>query len=152
MPQYYVRETFFRPPEHARQQSALPAAVYNALHLLLRRHDRDHLFIPIRSMQYQAVAARDEVIFVDSQGGYAYQGGLGGRLIRLAWRPALPMDRDSITGPVPCEIVYYFPEPKETHWRLMSEFPRVLEQALKRQREQALKSVEPQILPFRRDV
>jgi hypothetical protein len=84
----HVRETFFLPPEHHREASALPAVIYNALRLLLARAGGETLFIPIRSMQYLAIAGPEEVVFVDSTGGYAYQDGEGGRLIRLAWRPA----------------------------------------------------------------
>jgi len=150
MPQYYVRETFFRPPEHSRRQSALRAALYNALQLLLRRHEGGSLFVPIRSMQYLAVVEREEVIFVDSQGGYAHQDGEGGRIIRIAWRPAPPEQRASLSEPVPCEVVFYFPDLKEVQWRLMSELPPVLERELQGQRETALRTIERRVLPFRR--
>jgi hypothetical protein len=150
MPQYFIRETFFRPPEHSRSQSALPAALYNALQLLLRRHEGGSLFVPIRSMQYQAVVEREEVIFVDSQGGYAHQDGEGGRLISIAWRPALPAERESLSEPVPCEVVFYFPALKEVQWRLMSELPPVLERTLQSQREGAPMTLERRVLPFRR--
>ena len=150
MPLYYVRETFFLPPEHGRVHSALPASVYNALQLLLRRHDGDSMFIPIRSMQFQAVVGRTEILFVDSNGGYAHQDGEGGRLVRLAWRPAPPEERDSLAAPVPCEIIHYFPNLKETQMRLMSEFPPVLEFVLERRRTQALQPLERRVVPFRR--
>jgi hypothetical protein len=150
MPRYYVRETFFRPPEYSRVESALPAPVYNALQLLLRRHDSESLFIPVRSMQFQAVVGRSEVLFVDSHGGYAHKDGVGGRLIRLAWRPVPPAGRDSLDAPVPCTILYYFPDLRETQMRLMSEFPPVLERELEGQRERSLKSHERRVLPFHR--
>jgi hypothetical protein len=151
MPRYFVRETFFRlEEEFARQQSALPAALYNALQLLLKRSGRDSLFIPIRTMQYQAVMERNEIVFVDSNGGYAHQDGEGGRLIRIAWRPAPAAERDSLDAPVPCEIVYYFPDLKETQWRLMSELPPLLKKILERQRASDLESAELRVIPFRR--
>lgn len=149
MPIFYVHETFFRPPEEACEQSALPAALYNDLQLLLSRGDGGSLFIPIRSMQYQAVAERDEIIFVDSYGGYAHQDGEGGRLIRIAWRPVPAGQRESLSSPVPCEIVYYFAGMKEIQRRLMSEFPPVLGQILRQQREKDIQSMQRRIVPLR---
>jgi hypothetical protein len=84
MASYSVRESFFRPTEHSRQASALPADLYNDLQLLLKGQTGTCAFVPLRALQYQAVVERDEVIFVDSQGGYAHQDGVGGRLIRVA--------------------------------------------------------------------
>ncbi|MEA3277160.1 MAG: hypothetical protein U9Q81_18110 [Pseudomonadota bacterium] len=150
MPRYYVRETFFRPEEHARQQTALPAAIHNALQLLLVRSGADSLFIPIRSMQFQAVVQREEVIFVDNHGGYAHQDGEGGRLIRIAWRPAPAAMRESLSGPVPYEILYYFPDLKDTQRRLIGEVQPVLRQILERQREKDIQTVERRVVPFRR--
>jgi len=150
MPRYFVRETFFRPPEHAREQSALPSALYNDLQLLLLRSDGESLFVPIRAMQYQAVADREEVIFVDSHGGYAHQDGEGGRLIRIAWRPTPSGQRESISSPVSCEIVYYFPDLKETQWRLMSELPPLLSALLKQKREKGVRPIERRVVPLRR--
>lgn len=150
MSHYSVRETFFRPEEYARWPSALPAAMYNAFSLLLARSSGPSLFIPIRSMQYQAVVERAEIIFVDGLGGYAHQDGEGGRLIRIAWRPAPATARQSLDAPVPCEIVYYSPGLKETQGRLVSEVSTVLRQLLQRQREQALQTLERRVVTFRR--
>lgn len=130
----FVHEIFFRPAEVERKSSTLPATLYNALQLLLTRSQTPCVFIPIRSMQYQAVADREEVIFVDAQGGYAYQDGRGGRLIRVAWRLPPPQSRLSLTEPVPCEIIFYFPDLKEEQWRLMSEIKPALAQQLERRR------------------
>lgn len=150
MSRYVVEETFFRPPEFSRQRSALPAGVYNALQLLLRRHAGETLFIPIRSMQFQAVLEREEVIFVDSQGGYAHQDGVGGRLISIAWQPAPPGERDSLTGPVACDIIHYFPDLRETQLRLMSELPPALEQVLPCRKGQTGNTLERRVVPLRR--
>jgi len=150
MPRYYIRETFFRPADNSRESSALAATLYNDLQLVLKRSGSESLFVPIRSMQFQAVVESEEIIFVDGQGGYAYQDGVGGRLIRIAWRPASATRRESLDGPVPCEIVYYFPDLKEIQRRLMSAFPPVLRQILQQQREKAVQPVEPRVVPFRR--
>ena len=142
-------ENFFRPEEVARQSSAIPAALYNACQRLLRRIGADCLFVPLRSMQYQAVIDGEEIIFVDSQGGYAYQDGQGGRLIRIAWKPRPPEKRESLIESIPCDIVFYFPDLKETQWRLVSELTRTLERIEQREREQQVPGQGARIIPFR---
>jgi len=134
MPGSYTRETFFRPAEVSRADSRLPAPVYNALHLLLARSESDCVFVPLRAMQYQAVLTREEIIFVDSQGGYAQQDGIGGRLVRIAWQFPPAGARRSLTEPVPCEIVFYGVGLKEVQWRLMSEIRPAAERLLEQQR------------------
>jgi predicted ATPase len=146
---YLIRETFFRPDEAvAREQTRIPAVLYNGLQLLLKRSAGSAVFIPIRSMQYQAVVDREEVVFVDSHGGYAYQDGEGGRLIRIAWRPAV--GRESISKPVDCEIVYYFNEMRETQTRLLGDIQPVIKQMLERQRSADGPTQPPRVLPLRR--
>lgn len=145
----FTTETFFRPQEVARQESAIPAVLYNTCQRLLRRIGADCLFVPIRSMQYQAIIDREEIIFVDSQGGYAYQDGQGGRLIRIAWEPRPPDKRESLIESIPCDIVFYFPDLKETQLRLVGEFTRTLEQIEQREREQQIADQGARILPFR---
>jgi hypothetical protein len=147
---YRTRETFFRPVEPAaRERSALPADIHNGLKLLLARDPGGCCFLPIRSMQYQAVIDRDEVVFVDAAGGYAHQDGVGGRLIRIAWRPDL-LPRGSIAAPVPFEIVYYFQCLKEIQWRLIGETRAALKLVLERQRDKGVTACERRIIPFRR--
>ena len=148
MPSRVTRETFFRPGTSvAREPSALPADVFNGLQLLLSRGGGESVFLPIRSMQYLAVIAREEVLFVDAQGGYAHQDGVGGRIIRIAWRPA--PGRESLSAPVPCEIVYYFKDLTEVQRRLISDIRPSLKLVLDRQRERAMQPVEGRVLPFR---
>jgi hypothetical protein len=119
-------ETFFRSEELVREQVNLPATLFNRCVLLLNHSATRNVFIPVRTMQYQAVIDSDEIIFVDNQ-GYAVQGGKGGRLIVLAWKVALHGPRDSLTEPVPIDVIYYGPERHETHRRLMGEFPKALD-------------------------
>ena len=149
MADYLIRETFFRPDDIlAREQTRIPAALYNGLQLLLGGNAGRAVFIPIRSMQYQAVADREEVIFVDSHGGYAYQNGTGGRLIRIAWRPAV--GRESLSAPVQCEIVYYFRDLRETQTRLLGEIQPIVKQMLERRRKTVGTTSIPRVLPLRR--
>ncbi|EGV16725.1 hypothetical protein [Thiocapsa marina] len=149
MADYLTRETFFRPDEAvAHEQTRIPATLYNGLQLLLRRSTGSAVFIPIRSMQYQAVVDREEVVFVDSHGGYAYQDGEGGRLIRIAWRPAV--GRESISNPVDCEIVYYFRDLRETQTRLIGEIQAVIKQMLERRRNTDGPTQTPRVLTLKR--
>jgi hypothetical protein len=149
MSSFRTRETFFRPDQpYALEPSALPADIHNGLQLLLARAGGGCVFLPIRSVQYQAVIERDEVVFVDAHGGYAYQDGLGGRLIRIAWWPKQG-PRDSLTDPVPCEIVYYFADLKDTQRRLLGETRAALRQALERQRGPNPTPIERRVIPFR---
>ncbi len=147
MPGSSTRETFFRPPEVSRLASSLPASLYNGLHLLLARTPTDCVFVPLRGLQYQAVVTREEVIFVDSQGGYAHQDGQGGRLIRVAWQSEPPQRRLSLSEPVPCDLVFYARGLKELQWRLMSEIRPAVAQLLERQRP--FPRTEGTIIPLR---
>jgi len=147
---YRIRETFFRPEtEHAQETGTLPADLHNGLQLLLARDGAEHCFLPIRSMQYLAVIARDEVVFVDANGGYAHQDGVGGRLIRIAWRP-VGGPRESISAPLPYAIIYYFSGLAETQRRLLGETRAVLRLQAARQRERAAPVRVSCIVPMRR--
>jgi hypothetical protein len=98
-------------------------------------------------MQYQAVIDNEEIIFVDNQ-GYAVRDGRGGRLIVLAWKVELGSTRESLTEPVPIEIVYYGRENHDTHRRLMSEFPRALTMHEAKQQRDTGDCPGASILPF----
>jgi hypothetical protein len=148
MSSYLVKETFFRPREVRRELSSLPASIHNRLRLLLSRASGASLFIPIRAMQYLAVAEREEVIFIDAQGGYAHHQGEGGRLIRLAWWPV--MEKSSLCAPVPCEMVYYFEDNKAIQLRLLAEIGPAMDRLLAKERGQEPGIWEGRILPFHR--
>jgi len=140
-------ETFFRPAEVARERVNLPATLFNRCLLALNHAATRHAFIPIRSMQYQAVIDSEEIIFVDNQ-GYAVRDGQGGRLIVLAWEVTLGSTRESLTEPVPIEIVYYGRETHETHRRLMSEFPGALSLYEAKQQRDSGAGLTATVLPF----
>ncbi|WP_201099040.1 hypothetical protein [Thiocystis minor] len=101
----------------------------------------------VGSMQYLAVVEYEETIFVDALGGYAHQDGEGGRLIRLAWRPAL--GRESLAAPVPCEMIYYFSGSKEVQKRLMTDIGPALQRMLDQPSDAGSAAREGRILPFR---
>jgi hypothetical protein len=140
-------ETFFRPDEAARERVTLPAPLYNRCRLLLARCSRPHVFVPIRTMQYQAVIDTDEIIFVDNQ-SYAVRNGRGGRLIVLAWEVFDERTRESLSAPVPIEIVYYGRESHDTHRRLMSEFPQALTRHEAKQARNSGGDPTATVLPF----
>jgi hypothetical protein len=108
----------------------MPASLYRDCRSLLRRADTSCVFVPVRSMQYQAVIDDEEVVFVDSQ-GYEVKNGIGGRVIMLAWRPLPTAALESVNDPVPCEVLYYRPGLEDTRRRLVGEFGK----ALRRQAE-----------------
>jgi hypothetical protein len=150
MASYRVRETFFRPDVPvARATSALPADIFNGLQILLSRDDSETVFLPIRSMQFQAVVEPEEIVFVDANGGYGQRNGQGGRLVQIAWRPK-PGPRDALDAPVPCEILFYFPSLETVQRRLVGETRAALKLALARRRERACGADRARVLPFSR--
>jgi len=98
-----VSETFFRPDEVARERLSLPATLYNRCRLMLSRCEYEHIFVPVRTMQMQALIDQEEVIVVDNQ-AYAVRDGEGGRLIMLAWVFRHDQGRDDLNEPAPIEL------------------------------------------------
>jgi len=146
---FRTSETFFRPPALGCSATALPASLVNTCRVLLNRSETRCVFVPIRSMQFQAVIEKDEIIFIDSQGGYAVQDGEGGRLITVAWR--FPGDtRDSLSAPVPVEVAFYRADGEEIQRRLIGEFYNAVQQFKQRldDRRPATDS-QARIVPFR---
>jgi hypothetical protein len=144
-----ISETFFRPGELAVERLTIPAALYNLCRLVLVRCDNKHAFIPIRSMQFQAVIGRSEVVFVDSQ-DYAVQDGQGGKLICLAWVFRHELGRDSLSEPAPIQLAYFREDARQFHGRLVGEFGQALELFAKRQLETGCAQRDCKILPFSR--
>jgi hypothetical protein len=120
-----IRQTFFRPEEVARERVNIRANLFNRCRLALNHSKTDCAFIPVRSMQIQAVISQDEIIFVDNH-GYRVQDDQGGRIIVLAWDLSDTGQRESLTDPVPIEIIYFHENLRDTHRRLMGEFPAAL--------------------------
>ena len=144
-----ISETFFRPGELAVERLTIPATLYNLCRLVLARCDNEHAFIPIRSMQFQAVIGHGEVIFVDSQ-DYAVQDGKGGKLVCLAWRFRHELGRDSLSEPAPIVLVYFREDARLLHNRLVGEFGQALELFAERQQETGCAPRDCTVLPFRR--
>jgi hypothetical protein len=144
-----TKETFFRPPELLREALTIPAGLYNRCRLLHTRSELPHLFVPIRSMQFLALIDREETVFIDTQGGYAVQDGVGGRLIVLAWQFTATQSRASLNEPVHMELVHYREGGRELHRRIMSEFPPALERLSEKLADAGASAGQGDILPFR---
>ncbi len=129
---HFEKLTFFRPGELARESTRIPAQLFNECRLLLSRSATDCCFVPIRSLQCQAVITNEEIIFVDAL-NYAVHDGEGGRMIVLAWELGEHPTRDSLNEPVSIEMVQYHADTVELRSRLQTEFGKAMELMLKRQ-------------------
>jgi hypothetical protein len=116
--------SFIRGEEISRDPRSIPADLYNKIHLLFARAHGEHLFVPIRSMQYLAIIDNEEIIFVDGQGP---------RNIEFAWQSFRPQERDDLRGPVSYQCVIYEARAEQTMQRLPGEFFAALELLEKRQ-------------------
>ena len=142
--------TFFRPEEVKTERSALGAGTYNRSRLLLRRNSSsDCQFVPIRTMQYQGVITEDEIIFIDSQ-GYAVRDGEGGRIIVLAWKVLKSQARETLTEPVPIEVVHYCQASADLQRRLLVEFDKAMRIMLDRQLEADESHSSLKVIPINR--
>lgn len=108
-----TRETFYRSTEIHRESRTLPAPVYNLARGLLQRSALDAVFVPIRSMLYQAVIDREEILFLDAA--------VSQRDIVLAWQYFRTHGR-SLDAPVTYEVAYYKPGAFGIMPRLQGEF------------------------------
>ena len=140
-----VTETFFLPPEVARQAWSVPAEIYNLYRSLLSKSATGSVFVPIRTMQFLAVMDKDEIIFVDSQ-SYAVSGNEGGRLILIAWKFNSNHDRDALSDPVPCDVIFYERKDRDTQLRLVREFRESLELMDQRYRDEQMPAEGAKIL------
>jgi hypothetical protein len=141
------RVTFFRPAELARERIRIPAPLYNRCRLSLARCQYEHVFVPVRSMQLQAVIDEEEVIFVDNQ-AYAVRDGEGGRLIVLAWIFCHDQARASLDAPAPIELACYKDDARELHSRLIGEFSKALDLLERRARGRGCEARAKKVLPF----
>lgn len=107
----------YRDAEYAREARSLPAETYNLAHLLLVKSGSNHLFVPIRSMQYLAILDTEEFVFLDGERKC---------WIEVAWQHFRPQSRNSLQDPVPYQAVYYQPDSEFLMSRLQAEFPRAL--------------------------
>ncbi len=107
-------ETFFRPQEIRREARTLPPQIYNLARVILSRSREGAVFVPIRSMLFQAVVDRSEIIFVDAAVSH--------RNVVLAWQNFKSVNRHQLETPLPYEVVYYQPGAWGIMARLQGEF------------------------------
>jgi hypothetical protein len=142
-----LSEIFFRPDALSSESLTIAADLYNQCRLMLSRCQYEHVFVPVRCMQIQAVIDQDEVIFVDNQ-AYAVKDGKGGKLIRLAWKFRHDLGRDGLNEPAPIDLIYYDEKSRDLHNRLVGEFKRALDEMQERGRESDCKPCSVKVLPF----
>ncbi len=147
MTKQFTSETFFRPPKLTREKIKFPAVLFNRCRLMLKRCEYDHIFVPIRSMQYIAVIDDEEIIFVDSL-NYAMRDGEGGRMIILAWQFDREKERDSLSAPVSIDLIHYAPGGRDLQNRLMVELPKALNPLEQRAREHGCELKRKKVLAF----
>jgi len=142
-------QTFFTPDEFFCQKTKLLSQVYNLAHVLLNRSQSDHLFIPVRSLQYLAIIEKNSFWFVDSL-AYAVRGDEGGRLIRVSWHPLINANqRDGLTQHMDCQVIFYGEDMSEIQNRLNSEFYQAMQEIDQRHRDSLITDSKVNILPLR---
>jgi hypothetical protein len=152
-----IRQTFFRPDEVTRERVNIRADLFNRCRLALNHSETDCAFIPVRSMQIQAVRSmqiqavisQDEIIFVDNQ-GYRVQDDQGGRIIVLAWDLGDAAQRESITNPVPINIIYFHENLQNIQRRLIGEFPIALSRHEEKEHSKEDRSQAADVIPLKR--
>lgn len=144
-------QSFFTPDEFSRHESRLLSQTYNLAHVLLNRSESNHLFIPIRSLQYLAIIEKNAFWFVDSM-AYAVRGDEGGRLIRVSWHPLISAhEREGLTQNMDCQVIFYGEDMSEIQKRLNSEFYQSMLLIDQRHRDSLSTDCNVSILPLRHD-
>ena len=141
-------EIFFLPDEISRKTVTLPAPLYNRCRTLLSRCHYEHVYVPIRNMQFLAVIDEQGIVFVDSL-AYAVREGEGGRMILLSWQFRPDLRPDSVNEPVPIDVVHYHQVAGEIQKRLPGEFSKALDILEARYREQGCEARVKKVVPFR---
>jgi len=142
-------QTFFTPDEFFCQKTRLLSKTYNLAHVLLKRSQLNHLFIPVRSMQYLAIIEKNAFWFVDSL-AYAVRGDEGGRLIRVSWHPLINANqREGLIQHMDCRVIFYGEGLQDIQNRLNSEFYKAMLLIDQRYRDSMISKGEVNILPLR---
>lgn len=126
--------TLYREEPILRETRHLPADVYNLAHLLLVRSGKPCVFVPIRSMQYLAVIDREEIVFVDRE--------LPSR-VQIAWQAFHRQERNALDERIGFDAAFYTPESLQIMARLMSEFPKAMQDMAGKERIEAPAAVLP---------
>ncbi len=122
------------------EQRTLPANTYNLMRTLFHQSGRSCLFVPIRSMQYQAIIDEKEVSFV-----YAHRR----THIEFVWRKFKPQQRESLDDAVDYEFIYYDERAPETMKRAQIEFHKFCQQLYERNVHSKRLKRSQKVAPFR---
>lgn len=142
-------QSFFTPEPFFCIKSNILARSYNLAQVLLKRSQREHVFIPIRSLQYLAVIEQDVIWFVDSL-AYATRGNEGGRLVTVSWHPQITAgDREDLSQPVDNRIIFYQQDMSEVQSRLCGELFQAMQLVDQRYRDQHIPAGGARILPLK---
>jgi len=142
-------QSFFTPDEFFCQKTRLLSRIYNIAHVLLNRNQADHLFVPIRSLQYLAIIEKNAFWFVDSL-AYAVRDDEGGRLIRVSWHPLIsPNQREGLTQDMDFRVIFYGEDMSDIQTRLCSEFYQSMLQIDQRHCDSLNTDCKVSILPLR---
>ena len=142
-------QSFFTPDEFSCLQEPLLASTYNLAHVLLNRSESEHVFVPIRSMQYLAVIEAEAFWFVDSL-AYAVRGNEGGRMITVSWHPTKSAsEREGLDQHLDCRVVFYEKDMSDIQTRLRSEFLQAMRQLDQRYRDQHIPAGGAKILSLK---
>lgn len=141
-------QSFFTPDEFFCQKEQLLSQTYNLAHVLLNRSQSEHLFVPIRTMQYLAIIEQETFWFVDSL-AYAVRDNEGGRLITVSWHPLIGAnERNGLTQHMDCRVIYYGKDMGEVQNRLRGEFFQAMQLMDQRYRDEHIPSGGARILPL----
>jgi len=145
-------QSFFTPDEFSCQQSKILSKAYNLAHVLLHRSESDHLFIPVRSLQYLAIIEKNAFWFVDSL-AYAVRGDEGGRLIRISWHPIIDANhhREGLNQNIDCRVIFYGKDMADIQTRLNNEFYQSMKLIDQRYRDSLNINYNLSILPLRQN-
>jgi len=142
-------QTFFKPDAFFCKKTKLLSQVYNLAHVLLNRSNSNHLFIPVRSMQYLAILEKNAFWFVDSL-AYAVREDEGGRLIRVSWHPLISAnEREGLNQHMDCQVIFYGEDMSEIQNRLNSEFYQAMLEIDQRHRQSLVSENKISILPLK---
>lgn len=118
-------QTFFLPAQYSCQTSTMRSDTYNLARTLLKRTQSDHVYVPIRNLQYLAVIDGNDIYFVDSL-AYAVNNNEGGRMITISWHTSATTERASLEQNIPMEIIFYDRDMSHVQSRLCQEFHKAM--------------------------
>lgn len=147
--QPHSQQTFFLPDQHSCFTSTMRSETYNLAHTLLNRTQSNHVFVPIRNLQYLAVIDGNDIYFVDSQ-AYAVNDNEGGRMITISWHPSADTERESLEQNIPMKIIFYDQDMKDIQVRLCRELYEAMLQMDQRYRDEQIPAEGARIIDLKK--